>query len=260
MFGFLKKILGISSKDSSINESDDDNFNINREKKNNFTNIESTFYVHTEPDKITRMMMPVNDTIILNQTINNITDEQGNPVDMNSVEMEKHKPGVFVKGIGWVGGPPEKKAPAQTSQTKGAPHGTSVPISGTSTNIPINSSMSIAPYEIILTSESYHLYVDLAGVKKESVGLTFNDSTLSISGKRISMVDEWKSMSKGKGKKHTVDTAKSYVPSILMGSFEFKYPFKKSIDETSISAEFSDGLLHVTLPLRAKTNVAIAII
>lgn len=256
MLGFLKKILGLKSSDNSVDYRNGEKFAINDEKKNTLDNADDHFYVHTEPEPSRRTHMENESSTIKGGGNIDIYDQvTGKPISQDSISLEHVPDGINIPGLGFMGSAKQQK---QAQRQGGNPQ--SIQVAGNNT-IPVNSQMKNPPSEIVLTSEAYHLYVDLAGVRKETVKLTFTDSVLNVSGKRSSMIDEWKTMSKGKGRKHTIMAQTSTVPPILFGAFDFKYPFKKSVDETSISAEFSDGLLHVTLPLRAKSDgIAIAII
>jgi len=261
MFGFLKKLLGGSVPDNYTDTQYDQNVVIESDKKNKLDNetLDEYFYIHKEPDPSGRINMENESNTIKGGGNIDIYDHlTGKPISQESISMEQVSEGVNIPGIGFVGA---AKSPKQQQQPNRSQNQQSIPINGNNGSIPVTGQSKNPPSEVVLTSDAYHLYVDLAGVKKESVRLTFSDSILNISGKRSSMIDEWKTMSKGKGRKHTIVAQTSTVPAILLGIFEFKYPFKKSIDETLIVAEFSDGLLHVTLPVRAKgDSVAIAII
>lgn len=182
----------------------------------------------------------------------------GREIPMDQVSLEHISPGINIPGIGVVE-PKQRKPNNQRTSNNGAQNIDIDSSSGTS--IPINTDIKYPPTEIIVTGDAYQVYIDLAGVKKTDVKLSFIDSTLTVTGKRNSMIEEWKQMSKGKGRRHTVVNSTSSVPPAFLGQFSYKYPFKKSVDESAIEAKFFDGLLHVTLPFRAKSDaISIAII
>ena len=255
MFAILKKILKKTS-DTNLVKSDDYIFDDIEEKKNKLHNNEDIYYIHTEPDSVDRRHMESTSTIIMNPNMTVFDHVTGREIPMDQVSLEEVSPGINIPGIGRVEPKSHKKPNVQKNND------TSIDIDASSTeSISIQSDIKQPPTEIILTSDSYQVYIDLAGVKKSDVKLTFNDGILTGSGKRNSMIDEWKQMSKGKGRKHTIISSTSTVPTALMGQFSFKFPFKKSIDESIIEAKFFDGLLQVILPLRARTDaISIAII
>jgi HSP20 family protein len=257
MFGFLSKIFKKTS-DSEISELDSNIFEDSNEKKNKlYSNEEVIYYIHTEPDPVGRNEMENTSTIIMDVPVSIYDQATGRQIPMNQVSMEDHSPGVNIPGIGFV----QPNTPKKPQRPQGSSVNNPIQIDSEGSSIPINSDIKIPNTEIILTSDAYQVYIDMAGVKKSNVKLTFTDGVLTISGTRVSMIDEWKQMSKGKGRKNTVVTTTSTVPKVLLGQFSFKYPFKKSVDESSIEAKFMDGILHVTLPLRAKSDaVSIAII
>jgi HSP20 family molecular chaperone IbpA len=257
MFGFLRKLFKNTS-DSEISASGDYNFDQIDEKKSNLYSNEEIYYIHTEPDSADRGHMESTSTIIMNPNMTVYDHVTGREIPMDQVSMEHISPGINIPGIGVVE-PKQKRTNNQRASNKGTQN---IDVDSSSgTYIPVNADVKYPPTEIIVTSEAYQVYIDLAGVKKTDVRLTFTDSTLTVSGKRSSMINEWKQMSKGKGRKHTVVNSTSTVPPAFLGQFSYKYPFKKSVDESMIEAKFFDGLLHVTLPLRAKSDaIAIAII
>jgi HSP20 family molecular chaperone IbpA len=257
MFGFLKKIFKNTS-DSEISASGDYNFDQIDENKSNLYSNKEIYYIHTEPDSVDRGHMESTSTIIMNPNMTVYDHVTGREIPMDQVSMEQISPGINIPGIGVVE-PKHKRTNNQRTSNNGTQN---IDIDNSSgTSISVNEDVKYPPTEIIVTGDAYHVYIDLAGVKKTDVKLTFTDNALTVSGKRNSMIEEWKQMSKGKGRKHTVVNSTSSVPPAFLGQFTYKYPFKKSVDESMIEAKFFDGLLHVTLPLRAKSDaISIAII
>ena len=123
------------------------------------------------------------------------------------------------------------------------------------------------PYsEMASVEDAYHLWVDLAGIRKENMRVSYANGSLTISGTRESNVDVLRfelsdnEIVKPKSKRDPIIQESTSVPSFLMGDFSFTYPFKKLIDETAIKAAFNDGVLYVTMPHRiVGDEIAIAI-
>lgn len=123
------------------------------------------------------------------------------------------------------------------------------------------------PYsEMASVEDAYHLWVDLAGIRKENMRVLYANGSLTISGTRESNVDALRfelsdnEIVKPKSKRDPIIQESTSVPSFLMGDFSFTYPFKKLIDETAIKAAFNDGVLYVTMPHRiVGDEIAIAI-
>ncbi len=87
--------------------------------------------------------------------------------------------------------------------------------------------------DISETDVSYLVKAEIPGVKKEDVKVTIQDGMLTIQGERRQEKEE-------KGKKfHRVE--RSY------GSFMRSFRVPDDADESSVKAEFKDGVLNVTL-------------
>lgn len=116
-------------------------------------------------------------------------------------------------------------------------------------------------YERVLVNNTYHLYVDLPGVKKQGLSVQYVNSEVVVSGQRTSMVEVWKSKLKGNKGKKPVFEPDVNIPDYLLGKFKFSFYFPLSVDETTVKADFEDGILHVSMELRATAtgvNVSIA--
>lgn len=114
--------------------------------------------------------------------------------------------------------------------------------------------------EFIMVNGTYHVFIDLPGVKKGSIGIQFRNNTLVVSGERVPRAVEYEKKAKSvKGKKPDF-ASQINVPDYLLNKFSFEFEIAKAIDENSITAEFEDGQLHVTMALRASvTGINIAI-
>ncbi len=103
--------------------------------------------------------------------------------------------------------------------------------------------------DISETDSAYLIKAEIPEVKKENVKVNLQDGMLTISGERHQEKEE-------KDKKfHRIE--RSY------GSFARSFRVPDDADATTVSAQFKDGMLNVTLPKSKKTesksiNVSIA--
>ena len=121
--------------------------------------------------------------------------------------------------------------------------------------VPVNqgSGQYLPPSEIAMIEGAYHVYVDLPGVNKDTLKVSFNAGTLVISGERIGSIENLRKDMKGpRGRKDPILTEHNTVPPFIVGKFEFRYPFQRLIDESKLEANLTDGVLHVKLPHRVK--------
>jgi len=139
-----------------------------------------------------------------------------------------------------------RPAPVQQRQQRQQAHVQQTPVEPEENALP--------PLEVAVINSEYHLFMDLAGVKKESLTTEFEDGCLIITGTRLSSIDTYIQSLKKATRKKDVDVGDTHstIPSNLMNSFKFEMPFKKMVDESSIQAVLEDGILHVTLPHRVK--------
>ena len=86
------------------------------------------------------------------------------------------------------------------------------------------------------TDEHFTLLVELAGVAKEDVSVSIENGVLSIKGekKRPENYNDVNFLNKGR----------------RFGQFERSFKLGENIDATGIAAEFSNGVLTLTLPKR----------
>ncbi len=84
------------------------------------------------------------------------------------------------------------------------------------------------------SQDSYHIEVDLPGIKKDDVDINIEDNILTISGKR-----EIKNEQK---EENYYKIESSY------GSFSRSFTLPQKIDTSKIEAEFTDGVLEVVIP------------
>ena len=84
------------------------------------------------------------------------------------------------------------------------------------------------------SQDSYHIEVDLPGIKKDDVDINIEDNILTISGKR-----EIKNEQK---EENYYKIESSY------GTFSRSFTLPQKIDTTKIEGEFTDGVLEVVIP------------
>ena len=84
------------------------------------------------------------------------------------------------------------------------------------------------------SGKSFFIYADLPGLSKGDIKVNVENNTLSISGKKERLKNE------------EVDSfhyrERSY------GSFKRSFKLTKNVDDKKISANFSDGVLSITIP------------
>jgi len=88
--------------------------------------------------------------------------------------------------------------------------------------------------DIAEDNDSYYLKVDLPGISKEDVKISYKEGTVCISGER-------------KQEKESKD-AKYHRIERSFGKYYRSFNVPKEIKEDKIKAEFKDGQLAVTLP------------
>jgi HSP20 family protein len=92
----------------------------------------------------------------------------------------------------------------------------------------------IPPMDLVESEHNLVLRADLPGVKEKDVELEVKDRVLTVSGERKSESEE-----KGEGF-HRVERA--------FGRFSRSLSLPDGVDPDGIAAEFSDGVLEVTIP------------
>ena len=107
-----------------------------------------------------------------------------------------------------------------------------------------NSEMLMADWtpsaDISETDTSYLIKAEIPGVNKEDVKVTIQDGMLTVQGERKMEKEE-------KGKKfHRIE--RSY------GSFMRSFRVPDDADESTVKAEFKDGVLNITLAKSAKAK------
>ncbi|MBO8152607.1 MAG: Hsp20/alpha crystallin family protein [Candidatus Marinimicrobia bacterium] len=82
--------------------------------------------------------------------------------------------------------------------------------------------------------KEYYVTVELPGVKKNDVKVAVKDNLLMISGEKKSEKEE-------KGKNY-------HRSERVFGSFQRTFRLPELVDQDNISAEYKDGVLHITIP------------
>lgn len=88
--------------------------------------------------------------------------------------------------------------------------------------------------DIYENPDSFQLKLDLPGIKKEEVKISYLDGILKVSGERIQEKDE------ENGTYHRVER--------VYGKFYRSFTLPKEIKTDAIGAEFSNGQLKITIP------------
>ena len=108
------------------------------------------------------------------------------------------------------------------------------------TNTETNKAKNILPVEFHESENSYHLSVDVPGMKKEDISIEYHDQVLSISAERTTS-DEKKD-------KHGYWSEKTYGKSTR----SFRLPGE--ILEDAVEAKYESGVLEITLPKKEATK------
>ena len=91
--------------------------------------------------------------------------------------------------------------------------------------------------------DAYELTAELPGVKKENIALSYENSYLTIEAKHEEQKDE-------------KDDSGNYIRRERSTGSMSRSFYIDGIDETKVSAEFTDGVLKVGLPKQTKAEVS----
>lgn len=95
--------------------------------------------------------------------------------------------------------------------------------------------------DLVENEKDYLLSVEIPGLAKEDIKISYEDKTLTISAEKKSNVDK-------------SDEAKNYVhKEIYYGSYSRSF-FLENIDKDTIKAIYNNGILNVTLTKKAPEN------
>ncbi len=92
----------------------------------------------------------------------------------------------------------------------------------------------LPPAEMLETSDAIHLKLEVPGMDAKDIDIQVAADSVSISGERKSV-----SRTNAEGEKRS---------EFRYGSFRRVIPLKVRIQNNNVSAEYKDGILHLTLP------------
>lgn len=93
------------------------------------------------------------------------------------------------------------------------------------------------------TEKAYTLHVELPGISREEVRLTFEENALTISGERAEVKKE-----------ENEEGPQVRIRERYRGAFSRTVTFRAKVDADHISASMENGVLTITLP-KAETNI-----
>jgi HSP20 family protein len=101
----------------------------------------------------------------------------------------------------------------------------------------------LAPYGVDVREDADHIYVEaeLPGFKKEDVDITLENQTLMISAER-------------KEERKQGDTSQHLLRERRFSRFQRSFTLPPTVDEGSVNAQLSDGVLTITLTKREETK------
>ncbi len=89
--------------------------------------------------------------------------------------------------------------------------------------------------DLVKEGDSFKIYAELPGMEKDKIKLMVENDTLTISGERTRNDED---------KREFVRSERFY------GTFTRSFSLPENIDKSGISADYKNGLLEVTLPLK----------
>lgn len=103
----------------------------------------------------------------------------------------------------------------------------------------------VPPVDVYETAESYHIYLDLPGVRKEDIEVSYNNGAITVNA-------ESKGINRSDG--HWVRHERR------IGPYLCNIPLNQTVDPAQINAHYNDGILElvVTKP-KADASSAVAI-
>lgn len=95
--------------------------------------------------------------------------------------------------------------------------------------------------DLVENENDYSLAVEIPGLNKEDIKISYEDSTLTISAEKKENIDK-------------SDESKNYVhKEIYYGSFSRSFQLE-NIDKDGIKANYNNGILNVSLPKKEIEN------
>jgi len=90
--------------------------------------------------------------------------------------------------------------------------------------------------DVVEQKDAYQVHVELPGANASQVSVSFEKGVLTISGTKPATIDP------------TKGEVRVYAAERVTGSFERSLQLPEFVDAEHISAQFTDGLLTVTIP------------
>jgi HSP20 family protein len=94
--------------------------------------------------------------------------------------------------------------------------------------------------EILKTDNGYQVRISLPGVKKEDMKIDMDGNVLTLSGERKN--------------EHTENSNNVVRSEISYGRFSRSFTLSSDIDRSKIVADYTDGMLTITLPTAEKSQ------
>lgn len=105
-------------------------------------------------------------------------------------------------------------------------------------------------YEMIVANGKYHFYMDLPGVKKEDVAISYVNMYLVITGVRHLHSDSMAPKVKGRGNKGNKPEFEAQVTiPPFVEKFNYQFEFPRPVDHDSFKTELEEGVLRVTMDI-----------
>jgi len=89
--------------------------------------------------------------------------------------------------------------------------------------------------DLVEETDRYRLEIDLPGLKKEDIEVTYKDGILTVRGERTS-------------KKEEKEDGRVVRQERFAGSFERRFKFTEKVDSSGMEAKFEDGVLRLEVP------------
>jgi HSP20 family protein len=114
-----------------------------------------------------------------------------------------------------------------------------------------------APYAVDIREDADHFYVDaeLPGFRKEDVDITLENQTLTISAHRSAQTNGNGGANPGASKgAEQNDGGQHLLHERRYTRFQRSFTLPPTVNEQSVQAKLSDGVLHITLNKREETK------
>src|SRR3954468_5704178 len=109
------------------------------------------------------------------------------------------------------------------------------------------------PMDVWREGDVYHVAMDLPGVQPDSIDINVERNTLSVTARRES------SFGQAQGDGGDSGTASDDRPQVLVaerpqGRFSRQLVLGQSLDVDAVQADYSNGVLHLTIPVRQEAK------